>query len=180
MTMQTAGLTNARATVGRRLRRLAHIEARLGETRALYEREAAAVRDRYEGRIQALQDLVDRQLQMLEDFCRRQRDLILPQGRRSLKMPCGQVGFRRTEPSVQAVPGMTDDRACDLLSARGLDGLVRAIRRPDKPAVRRALREGLVSPSGLEECGLLIVEGQDSFQCKVWQTGLAASVGGSR
>lgn len=180
MTTELLAPAAARAQVAQKLRRLARAQVRLERVQAELDEQLDAVRQRYDGRVASLQDRLSRMLADLEAHCRGEREAILPPGRKSLVTPSGEVGFRKGEPTVRLCEGLAEEEVCRLLRAAQLAELVRAKEAPDKPAVRKALRDGRVSREQLRRCGLELADGRDRFYCKVGHGGPNGLAGAGR
>ena len=156
-----------RARVSRSLARLARAGFRLLRLRTELDEQLDGVRRRYRSRLESLRARSERLRAELESFCRDNRDCLLPSGRKRLTTPAGEVGFRLTEQAVTLRRGVDQQEACRRLSSAELADLVRTRRAPDKPSVRRALREGRVSARQLRQCGLELLPATERFYCKV-------------
>ncbi len=176
MATDAARTAEARAAVTDRLRRLARAQARLDALSAELEAELLGVRRRREGAIGRLRRRLDTMLAELETFCRAEKDAVLPDGRKSLVTPFGEVSFRRAEPALLVEDGAEVD-VCAALRARDLADLVRVRESVDRRALRRALEEGRLGVRDLHRIGLELVEREDAFGCRLRREALAA-VGG--
>lgn len=169
MATQLLKRPGAPSRVAERLRRLARAQVRLDGLQAELDEQLDAVRRRYHHRIGSLRDRTSHLLADLEAYCRGEREAILPAGRKSLATPFGEVGFRKVEPAVRLHDGLTDGDACRLLRDAEIGDLVRVRETPDKPAVRKALREGRITADQLYACGLQLLAGPERFYCKLRQ-----------
>ncbi len=176
MAGEAARNTEARAAVTQRLRRLARAQARLDALSAELEGELLGVRRRREGAIARLQRRLDAMLTDLETYCRAEKDAVLPDGRKSLVTPFGEVSFRRAEPSL-VLEDNAEEEVCAALRARDLGDLVRVRESVDRRALRRALEEGRLGVKDLRRIGLELVEREDAFGYKLRREALVA-VGG--
>jgi len=155
----------ARRVVAESLRRIGRLQERIDGLRRELARRVDAVRTPYERRIGALEGRLERRRADLEAYCRGRRDELLPPGRKSLRTPFGEVGFRLAEPSVRLRPGRDESAVCRLLRRAGLEELIRVTERPDRRAVRAALDAGRVTRRLLARCGLELVPGGERFHC---------------
>jgi phage host-nuclease inhibitor protein Gam len=176
MATEAAQAGEARAAVSDRLRRLARTRASLDALSAELEAGLLTVRRRRQGAIARLRRRLDAMLSELEAYCRAERDAVLPEGRKSLLTPFGEVSFRRAEPSLLIEDG-AEEEVCAALKERDLGDLVRVRESVDRRALRRALEEGRLSEQELRRMGLKLVERDEAFGCKIRHDALVA-VGG--
>ncbi len=153
--------------VRRRLRRMAHVRARLDALEAELARERQELEARYERRLDTRRNRLARMREELEAYCRRHRQEIFPDGRKSLETPLGKVGFRRSPASVRLRPDVDGAQASRRLERAGLERFVRVRRSPDRRALNRALREGQLTRERLAGCGMEVVDSAESFHCAV-------------
>lgn len=179
MTSETARTTDPRAVVAERLRRLARAQSRLDVLSADLEGELFRVRRRRESAITRLQRRTDAMLSELESFCRAERDTVLPEGRKSLATPFGEVGFRSTGPVLELKDGAEEGHVCAKLRARDMADLVRVRESVDRRALRKAVEEGRLDEGDLRRMGLALVEREDAFNCRLRREA-PAPVGGQR
>lgn len=162
---------SARSQVVERLRRICAAQACLDRLQAQLDVELDAVRRCHDRRIAALQGRLSRLTADLEGFCRAERESVLPAGRKGLVTPLGEVGFRKSEPAVRLLDGVTEDGACRLLRQARLAYLVRVRESCDKAAVHKQFAEGRLTAERLRRCGLAVEEGEERFHCKLRRGG---------
>ncbi len=179
MASETAQTADARAAVTERLRRLARAQARLDVLGAELEGELFRVRRRREGAITRLQRRLDAMLSELEAYCRTEREAVLPDGRKSLATPFGEVSFRKAESALELEDGTEEEKVCASLRARDMAHLVRVRESVDRRALRRAVEEGRLNERELRRLGLALVERDDAFGCRLRREA-PAPVGGQR
>jgi phage host-nuclease inhibitor protein Gam len=170
----------ARGRVAEKLRRIVALQARLDGLQAELEGQVADVHRRYDRRIAALRDRSTRLMQELEQTCRAERDGLFPPGRKTLSTPFGDVGFRRSEPAIRLSPDATQSEVCRRLGEARLDDLVRTTEAPDKPALRRAIKQGRLAAAELGRFGLELTGGGERFYCRLGEPGRNAGRGGAR
>ncbi len=168
MATEVLDAREARARVARRLRAIARLHARREALEAELEAELSALRARSEPRLEGLARREERLRAELEEFCRAERDAVLPPDRKSLRTACGEVGFRRTEPSVRVRDGLAEQEVCRRLRGAGLGELVRTREAPDRRAVGAALRGGRAEAERIRRCGLELAGGGERFHCRIF------------
>ena len=148
-----------------RVRRLARIDMRRQRLVDELAERVEDVRTPFVRRIEALDARAARLLDEVEDYCRTGRDALFPGRRRSLKTSHGTVAFRRGTESLVRADGLTDADVCAALRAERLGRFIRKKESLDRPALRRALREGRLSAERAARCGVKVQPGKETFRC---------------
>lgn len=110
------------------------VEARRTEM----EDRLRAVRDEYEQDLAALRLAAEVPFKQLELWARRHPEAF--EGRRSLELVHGTIGYRTGMPRVAVKRGTDEDRLCELLESHGYARAVRTVRELDKEEIIRCAR----------------------------------------
>jgi len=152
---------------------VARTHGRLDSLRAEAQEELSKVSARYDGRIAALESRLRNLTGRLEEYCRRHRADVFAEGAKSLEAPCGRLGFRRTGASLRLREGVDAADACRRLRQAGMPRFVRVKESPDRRAMLRDVRDEKLDPAVLQECGLVLEEGEERFYCSTDADSLA-------
>ncbi len=155
--------SRTRAALCTRLRAIAGVETSLAAARARLADETRAAEAAHEPRIAALEGRLERLRRQLEGYCQANRAALFPPGARTVETSAGRVGFRRCTPAVLPAEGQDDRSICGRLRAAGLARYVRAVERPERSALRRAVQSGRLDAGRLAELGLRFVAPAERF-----------------
>jgi len=161
------GSERAVAALQSRLRRLARAERQAERTQVELDSRLDAIKGLYTGRLSALGRAAAVLRAGIEAFCRARRRELTCGGSKSVRTPCGKVGFRRVGPTVACAPGADEEQVCEGLEGNGLGRFVRVRRAPEWAAIRRAVSKGELDPERLRSCGVHLAPAREAFYCVI-------------
>jgi phage host-nuclease inhibitor protein Gam len=132
--------------------------AQLNALRAGLDQEITAARQRYEQRIDALQKQNEQKSGLLQQWAEGSPESF-PEGRKSIELLHGRIGFRTSTPALKTVAGWTFKRALEVIDRL----FVRTKEELDKEAVLAAYARGDLSDSELKRVGLRVAQEESFF-----------------
>ena len=156
-----------REQVNARLKRLGQKVIEFDEKQNAMQLQINEVKARYAGELEGRAETIRRLTQELRLAVEDSREKLLPKTRKSLSLLFGKVGFRMQGENVETAPGVTEERAALNLQSRHLPQFIRISMKPDKNALKAALKAGEISRQILKQIGLVVVPAGEDFYYEI-------------
>lgn len=131
------------------------------------ERELKKVRRQYSGRLSRREKTIERMEAELQELCEASREDLLPDDKKEAETMFGRIGWRKKPSRVRTQDGVSSNDVAQRLERMGFLDLVKVKKKPDKRAVKQALKSGDLSEVQLQNCGLEMTPGGEKFWTKL-------------
>ena len=154
----TKTIISSRAEAETTLGEIAASTASLNQLKAELDQELTAVRQRYEQRIDALSKQIETQSGLLQQWAEGAPEEF-PEGRKSIELLHGRLGFRTSNPALKTIAGWTFKKVLEVITP----DFIRVKQDLDKEAVLAAHASGYLNDSKLKSVGLRVVQEEAFF-----------------
>lgn len=148
----------SRAEAETALGEIAASTAQLNQLTAELDQELTAARQRYEQRIDALAKQVEAKSGLLQQWAEASPEEF-PEGRKSIELLHGRLGFRTSTPALKPVAGWTFKRALEAIARP----FVRVKEDLDKEGILAAHARAELTDADLKAVGLRVVQDEAFF-----------------
>ena len=154
----TKTVISSRAEAETALGEIAATTAHLNELKAQLDQELTSVRKCYEERIDTLSKKIETQSGLLQQWAEASPEEF-PEGRKSIELLHGRLGFRTSTPSLKTIAGWTFKKALEVIARP----FVRVKEDLDKEGVLAAYARGELTDTELKRVGLRVVQDEAFF-----------------
>jgi len=124
------------------------------------------VKREYSDRLERRRETIEKLERDLRLACEDSRDRLLTGQKKSVDTLYGRVGWRSQPDRIALQGGVSSNDAAERLENAG-HPLVRVRKKPDKSALKEALKDGDITVKTLETCGLEFREGGEDWYYEV-------------
>ncbi len=156
-----------REQVNARLKRLGQKVIEFDQIKLGMEEEITEVKAAYAQQLEGRAETIERLARGLRLAVQDSRERLLPKDRKSSKLLFGTVGFRRQGDKVEPAVGVTEEQAAFKLQGLDLNQFVNITVKPDKDAIKAALKAHEVNTQILNSVGLVVVPAGEDFYYKL-------------
>lgn len=143
-------------SLGKKVLAKKQIEMRMQE-------EINAVKESYSDRLERRTDTIEQMANELRLECEDSREELLTGRKKSVETLFGRVGWRKQGRRLKTQKGVKTDEVADRLKENGHGDLIRTVEKPDKRAIKSALKEGRLTVDQLKRMGLILRGGGEDW-----------------
>lgn len=122
-----------------------------------------AAKEAFSDRLERRTETIEQMANELRLECEDSREELLTGRKKSVETLFGKIGWRKQGRRLKTQKGVKTDEVAERLKEQGHSDLIRTVEKPDKRAIKAALKEGRLTIDELKRMGLILRGGGEDW-----------------